>query len=212
MTTKRTVYVRPNFPMTIECGGHTYFGSGCGGVSLALSDGAKRGPSFPGGENGFFAWTVCDVTLPPGESAHLREWHHPGGTRDIRVIADLENWRVQRRASLMAYFRRCAEERALAAKEQARERAIVGALNEALAEYDAACARHGQRAMRDRRRWAIALASTYLVEVIRRCNRHLDDPTYGLESRTRRWEELPHIDPRIIPPGTTRAFDWVRLS
>jgi len=91
-------YIRPGRTLSLYCGCHSYFGSGSGSVRLALLGGAIRGPENASINNGFLAWSSCDVTLPSGASARVSESYYPGGDRITMYVADLAQWRSQRRA------------------------------------------------------------------------------------------------------------------
>src|SRR5512136_1367748 len=164
------IYVRENSTLTLPCGSYHVFGSGWSSIRLTLAGPAERGPSRDGGHNGFVGARICNVTLPPGSSAHVQEWHDPGGDSDRLYIADTARWREQRQKHLTELFARRATAARYRAHEERRKTAIRERLAVALRGGDARLAR--------------AIASIWAVEVGGRwkTERPGDDPYAGLIS------------------------------
>ena len=160
----------------------------------------------------------------------MQESYYPGSDHDTLYVADLAQWRIQRRAYLTRLLSDRRIRREYAELHLARERAIELRLFAAIAkaiQLDresrvTASGRSGGRARRravrlraqadDQRRLAAALASTYYVEVIERCNQaHSVDQ--GLDSRSIRWEarsSFRHggLQSAKMPIGCEVALDW----
>jgi hypothetical protein len=223
-------YIRPGRTLSLNCGCYIYFGSGSGHVRLTLSGGATRGPSSDSHRNGFVAWEKCDVTLPAGATARVEESYYPGGGCDVTYVADLAKWRDQRRAHLTRLFQVRADAIAYAELTSARKREIEARLRAAIQSAveleglarSRASGRSGGRARRgavvlraraaDQRRLAAALASTYYVEVIERCNQAWS-VDQGLDSRSVRWEARNSfrrggLTSAKMPAGCEVALEW----
>lgn len=219
----RTVYVRPGTTLDLYCECSTYFGSGFGMTRLTLEKRVAK-------DNGFCVWHSRPITFPEGSKARLYESNDPpGGAMVTYYEANLVLWRTQRRQHWAELFRQrriVREYRAFrgarAFEIETRLRAVIMRHYELIAEAKATVAgRSGGRARRrahqlrvageDQRRLAMALASTWIVEVSRNCNapsRGLVD--VGLESRKVRRElrSCCVVDWRV-PEGCGVAVRWL---
>jgi hypothetical protein len=224
-------YVRPGAKLILTCQCSSYFGSGFGMVRLTLTGGATRGAiTRAAQDNGFLSWSSCEVTLPSGATARVEESYYPGGDRDTTYIADLEKWRLMRRAHLTRLLHDRKVELEYAKLHSARKLEIETRLRAAIQatlelEGQArvrASGRSGGRARRgavilraraeDQRRLAAALASTYYVEVLECCNQAWS-VDQGLDSREVRWEarngfRQGGLASAKMPAGCEVALEW----